>query len=397
MKKPTNNTIGNLKVAKNNLIRHLSAHQKTIFLILAGLMTTAIIVSFTIILTSKDDPEPIITPLSKQRAQKTVKPSAQETTYYVNITQRFLTQAEELSKNTNQTAEDKETILIAIQNALETINEGISHYPKDDRLYAQRAKIYQGVASFAPGALEAAVADLDQARKLSPQNPAYPKNQSQILAQIGRYQDASLYAKIAYEIEPHNLQNLADLGQIQISAGQISGAIESYQTLASLLPQDGQKITSVRQEIASLEKLLAQVKNNKNSQLYLAGEPTPSLKDIPADINILPQEQASLPQNLVIASPQEEDNQLQSQSFDLNAIAGEAIIPAGDNQITIYSSNLNAQKKINLAPREDINNQILYIKNKVNNPNDGSPYFVVALSKPIDDRDLTFKWWIIEE
>ncbi len=375
-------------------------NQKSTWLVFASLAVIIVVVSFTIILTSKNDPEPIITPLSRQQAQapKQDQSSTQKATYYINISQRFLTKAEELSKNPNQSPKDKEDILIAVQNSLETINEGISHYPKDDRLYAQRAKIYQGIASFSPDALEAALADLDQARKLSPQNPTYPKTQSQILAQIGRFQDASLYAKIAYEIEPQNLQNLANLGQIQIKAGQIKQAVSSYQTLASLLPQDSQERVTVKQEIASLEKLLTQAKASQSSNLFLANEPTPKNpepKNIPADINLLPQEQASLPENLVIAGPQEENNRQQDQELDLNALAGEAIIAAQETETTIYNHNLTDNKKINLVPQEEMSNQVLYVKSKNTNPDDGTPYFIVSLSQPLS-QDLAFKWWIIE-
>ena len=372
----------------------LSQNQKGFLLILAGLTTIIVIASFTIALVSKNDPQPIITPLSKQQAQS--QSPVQNAAYYINISQRFLTKAEALSQNFDQSPQDKENILIAVQNSLETINEGINHYPKDDRLYAQRAKIYQGIASFSPNALEAAIADLDQARKLSPQNPTYPKIQSQILVQIGRYQDASFYAKIAYDIEPHNLQNLADLGQIQIKAGQISQAVSSYQTLASLLPQDSQEVEAVRQEIISLEKLLSQAETNQTSGLFLAGEPTPKLNNVPADINLLPQEQASLPENLVIASPQEKNNAQQEQEFDLNASAGEAVIAAGKTEIVIYNNNLTENRKINLAPQGEITNQVIYIKSKVANPgNNSAPCFIVSLSKPLS-QDLAFKWWIIE-
>jgi Flp pilus assembly protein TadD len=396
MKKPT--SINNKKISFPGNFRAyqakpLSACQKNIFLVIAGLTALAIIVSFTIVLSSEGESQPVITPLSKNLAQVSSQPSIQEAAYYINIAQKFLARAEELSQSKSQTPPDKEKILIAVQNSLETISEGINHYPKDDRLYAQRAKIYQGISSFSPNALEAAVNDLEQARKLSPQNPSYPKTQSQILAQMGKNQEASFYAKITYEIEPQNLQNLADLGQSQIRAGEISQAISSYKTLISLLPKDSQEITVFEKEILTLKKLIAQA--SQDFQLQPTSELTPKLENVPADIELLPKEQASLPQNLIIASSQEESKSSQSQEANLNAIAGEATIPAGENEITIYNSNLTGQDKINLAPEGDIDNQVLYIKSKVANPDSGSPYFVVALSKPLSS-ELTFKWWIIQ-
>ncbi len=377
------------------LNKNFSASKKVIFLILAGLTTVVILASFVLLLASQNDPKPVITPLSKQQAQVFDQSSIQDATYYINISQRFLTRAEELSKNPNQSAQDKEEILIAVQNSLETINEGINHYPKDDRLYAQRAKIHQGIATFSPSAIDAAIADLDQARRLSPRNPIYPKTQSLILTQKSRYQEASFYAKIAYELEPQNLQNLADLGKIQVKAGQIRLAVSSYQTLASLLPQGGQELEKIKQEIITLKTLLSQVDASQNTELFLVGEPTPSLKNIPADINLLPKEQATLPGNLIIASFQEQTSDQKRQDFYLNALAGEATIAAGITEITIYNNNLTENKKINLAPQGETNNQILYIKSKVARPDSGSPYFVVALSRPLN-HNLAFKWWIIE-
>lgn len=377
------------------LNKNFSASRKVIFLILAGLTTVVILASFILLLASQNDPKPIITPLSKQQAQVFDQSSIQDATYYINISQRFLTRAEELSKNPNQSAQDKEEILIAVQNSLETINEGINHYPKDDRLYAQRAKIHQGIATFSPSAIDAAIADLDQARRLSPRNPIYPKTQSLILTQKSRYQEASFYAKIAYELEPQNLQNLADLGKIQVKAGQIRLAVSSYQTLASLLPQGGQELEKIKQEIITLKTLLSQVDASQNTELFLVGEPTPSLKNIPADINLLPKEQAALPGNLIIASSQEQTSDQKRQDFYLNALAGEATIAAGKTEITIYNNNLTENKKINLAPQGETNNQILYVKSKVARPDSGSPYFVVALSRPLN-HNLAFKWWIIE-
>lgn len=396
MKKLTNETtILIKKTFLGFLNKNFSASKKVIFLILAGLTTVVILASFILLLASQNDPKPVITPLSKQQAQVFNQSSIQDATYYINISQRFLTRAEELSKNPNQSAQDKEEILIAVQNSLETINEGINHYPKDDRLYAQRAKIHQGIATFSPSAIDAAIADLDQARRLSPRNPIYPKTQSLILTQKSRYQEASFYAKIAYELEPQNLQNLADLGKIQVKAGQIRLAVSSYQTLASLLPQGGQELEKIKQEIITLKTLLSQVDASQNTELFLVGEPTPSLKNIPADINLLPKEQAALPGNLIIASPQEQTSDQKRQDFYLNALAGEATIAAGKTEITIYNNNLTENKKINLAPQGETNNQILYVKSKVARPDSGSPYFVVALSRPLN-HNLAFKWWIIE-
>ena len=373
-------------------------HQKLIIAI-GSFLALVVIISFTVILVAPQKKQPIIAPLSKKQAQISETPadSIQKATYYISISQKFLTKGEEISSQKNQSAQDKERILAMIQNSLDTINQGINYYPQDDRLFAQRAKIYQGIADFSPNALNAALSDFNQARKLSPQNPIYPKTQSKILIQQGKYQDAVYYANLAYQIEPTNLQNLANLGQVQTQAGQINNAINSYQSLISFLPQNSEQTSQIKKEIKSLQGLLAQTKQNENSQLYLAGQKLiPTINEIPSDIQLLPQKQASLTKDLIIAAPNEENNSSQSSQADFNAIAGTGILPAQQKEIIIYNRHVSNQKQILLSAESDLQNQVLFVKTKKADPDQGKPYFIVALHHPLD-QIVEFKWWIIEK
>ena len=153
---------------------------------------------------------------------------------------------------------------------METISEDLTLYPQDDRLWAQRAKIYQGIASFTPQAEMAALADLEQARQLSPQNPNYPQNQSYLWAKNGNYQNAVYYANLAYQLDPTNLSLLNNLGQLQIKAGQIEGAVKTCK-LSLLLPKatlPGKKLT----KRLNLRRPSGASQKRKRCQLQLAGE-----------------------------------------------------------------------------------------------------------------------------
>jgi len=125
-------------------------HRSKLIIAIGSFLALAVVVSFTIILTAPQKEQPIIVPLSKKRAQISETPSTtiQKAAYYINISQKFLTKGEEISSQENQSAQDKERILAMIQNSLDTINQGVNYYPQDDRLFAQRAKIYQSIASF---------------------------------------------------------------------------------------------------------------------------------------------------------------------------------------------------------------------------------------------------------
>ncbi len=343
--------------------------------------------------------QPISVPQSRRKAQMpSVSPTSAplQPNYYVTASQKFLTKAEKYSANPDQAAEDKERILATVQNALTVINQGIRNHPRDDRLYVQRAKIYQGIISFSPKALNKALADLDKARQLSPDNPAYPKKQSQLLSQAGRYQDAAYYANLTYQLEPSDLQNLFYLGQTQIKAGRIKNALQSYQKLLTLLPEDKPEATQVQKEINNLENLLAQAETNQEAQLHLVGtspQPTPNQNYIPADIELLPKKEAGLPDNLVIAAP-EEDQSEQKEEADFNATAGEAILTAGQSQITISNKHITNQSQILLSATSDTQNQNLYVKEK--QAESDKPSFTVGIHHPID-TDIEFKWWIVGE
>ncbi|PIS15067.1 hypothetical protein COT63_01890 [Candidatus Shapirobacteria bacterium CG09_land_8_20_14_0_10_38_17] len=363
-------------------------------IIIAAVFALGIILSITLVLTLPKSEQPVITPLSKQRAQNQspqTSPIAQNPSYYINTAQQFLVHAEERSQNQNQNETNKKEILVLVQSALDTINNGISIYPRDDRLFAQRAKIYQGIISFSPKAIEAAISDLEQARQLSPQNPVYPKTQSQLFAQKGDFQSAAYYTRIVYEIEPTNLENLANLGKIQVKAGQINNALQSYQKLLSLLPQENPQYQPLQEEIKALKTLLAKADTETNSTLQIVNENPPEIKE-PSSIELLPQEQASLSQNLIIAAPKEENSQSQNSQIDLNAVAGEATLPANKEEIKIINNNIDNQKQIYIAPKGDIQNRILYVKTK--NAESEEKYFVVALNKPFN-QDIQFTWWII--
>jgi len=370
---------------------------KKITLILASILAAVTIISFLLVLTTPSEEKPIISPVAKELADSSPTPDFREVKTaqaYIDNSQQFLARAEELSQNRNQDEEDKKEILSFVQKSLETISEGLALYPQDDRLWAQRAKIYQGIASFTPQAEIAALADLEQARQLSPQNPNYPKNQSYLWAKSGNYQNAIYYANLAYQLDPTNLNLLKDLSQLQIRAGQVEGAIKTLQKLSLLLPQNDPSWEEINKEVKTLENLLAQAQKEKGNQLQLAGEnlnQKPIEETVPLEIQISPQEQAKIAQNLIIAAPLAEEGGQIEASIDPNATAGEAIIAAGEKEIKIASNRLSGSCSIYLSPQDDLENHLLFLKNK--NTDEG--YFTAALNDPLE-KNIKFKWWIIE-
>ena len=78
-----------------------------------------------------------------------------------------------------------------------------------------------------------------------------------------------------------------------------------------------------------------------------------------------------------------------------NATAGQAVLPAGAEQITIKNQHLTPESLVYITPQSDTQNEVLYVKKKV--PSSQSPaasYFTVAINKPIS-KDILFNWWLI--
>jgi len=312
-------------------------------------------------------------------------------TYYINTSQQFLVRAEEKSQNKNQTEEEKKEIIALIKNALEVITEGINRYPQDDRLFAQRAKIYQGITSFAPQSIDAALTDLEQAHRLSPQNPNYPKMQSLLLVKKGDFTTAAYYAQIAYELAPTNPENLNFLGDIQAKAGQIEAAINSYQKLIALIPENKPQHQDINQKISSLNNLLVQAQPKSSLNPTRHPSPIPSIKP-PISTEFLPKGQALAEQTLIIAQPNEENTLKQEEEVNLNAASGEGIIKAGETTTTIKNRHLDEQTEVYLSPIGDIENRILFLQSK--HVEGEEKFFVVSLNKPAS-KDIKFNWWII--
>ena len=86
---------------------------------------------------------------------------------YLYVSQRYFSDAQTLSQKRQQTDEDKKEIIGKLQQAIDTISEGISLYPKRSELWTQRANIYTAIQGIAPLAGKAAASDLEHVQRLT--------------------------------------------------------------------------------------------------------------------------------------------------------------------------------------------------------------------------------------
>lgn len=94
---------------------------------------------------------------------------------YISRSTALFRDAETLSHNREQSEEDKRQILSNLQQALDTISEGIVTYPTRSELWAHRAAIERAVISISRSALSAAIADMIRAVELAPENQEYAR------------------------------------------------------------------------------------------------------------------------------------------------------------------------------------------------------------------------------
>jgi hypothetical protein len=75
--------------------------------------------------------------------------------------------------------------------------------------------------------------------------------------------------------------------------------------------------------------------------------------------------------------------------IETNATAGNALLPAGTEEITIKNPNISDYTLVYVTPTSSTLNNVLYIKAK------GAGFFTVGFSQALD-TDVTFNWWVID-
>lgn len=145
-----------------------------------------------------------------------------------------------------------------------------------------------------------------------------------------------------------------------------------------------QVLTSISQ--TNPDALIQAEKDIKTAQQLANNQPV----SLPQNINpldVLPSQQASLPQDLIIASPQQENTASISTQNNSNAITTTTILPAGQIQLEINNSQITSDSYIYIIPQTKTNQTIFVASKK-----DGS--FTLATNKPFD-TDISLDYWII--
>ncbi|MEO0087788.1 MAG: tetratricopeptide repeat protein [candidate division WOR-3 bacterium] len=371
---------------------------------------TIITVITVIKLSWKKNPPVIISPLGEELSQAENNFDSKSVSYYITTSQEILTKAQELAETTStngrqQTPEEKQKIIELINHALDFINQGIAVYPTDDRVFAQRAKIYQALIPLLPESFRLAIQDLKEAIKLKPENPNYHLQLANLYLKGGDFAGAASCFYNAYVLEPTNQQILYILADSLEKSGQLAKAQYYFEKLQSLLPTSDQNQTIIKSRIETI-KTAIQKANLK--YLSLPGEinnPVPAGSSRDQELlgtQDLPIEEASLKQNVIIAGNEEEKGKTTNQ-LTINALSGEGEILPGEKEIIIYNNNLKPNQQILIIPQENKENRLIYLKAqkpaiKECLPEQLNPetcgWFKVGLDQTTQNT-VKFKWFII--
>lgn len=112
------------------------------------------------------------TPVQTAQVESTATPAPQNYEYEVSLANGFLKKAIEFSNSTTaQTVEDKDMIVLLLNQALEAANRAVSINPNDPAGYMSRGRIYQVTSVVKPEMKQLADQDFAKASSLGAPNP----------------------------------------------------------------------------------------------------------------------------------------------------------------------------------------------------------------------------------
>ena len=156
-------------------------------------------------------------------------------------------------------------------------------------------------------------------------------------------------------------------------------------------PQEPQTYLLRAQVLTSISQTnpnaLIQAKKDLETAQQLANNQPVSLPQNINPLDVLPSQQANLPQDLIIASPQQENTASISAQNNSNAITNTVTLPIGQTQLEITNSQITPDSYIYIIPQTKTN-QVIFVASK----KDGS--FTLTTNKPFD-TNISLDYWII--
>lgn len=351
------------------------------------------IVMVVFIFLAANQPKPtILSPAAiPLQAQPTPVESPQSLLYYLNASQELLNKARILSANTQQSEAEKQEILDTIKLALEFISKGIAIYPDDDRVFAQRAAIYEAVIPLNAGFRKAAISDFERAVAINRQNPAHLQKLANLYLQIPDFSNAARVWYKAHLLSPVDVQLLYNLADALEKSGQTVPSFHYFQKLTGLLPENDANLAAIKERQYRLAELIQDSKLESLSEPGVFRQPTLTNQGSePIGIQDLPLEQAATNGQVIIAAGSDSPQSASQSSLDTNAKGGEAVLPANETEVTVKTPLVKDDAFIYIKAVAETKNKVIYVSAK----SPAAGFFKVAIDTPVDFA-IKFNWWII--
>ncbi len=276
---------------------------------------------------------------------------------------------------------------------MQIIDEGVRFYPQDDRIYAQRASIYQALIPTLDEARKYALIDLKTASNLNPQNPEYHQKMGELYQSLGNLDNSASCFYNAYNLEPNNQQILYYLANSLEQSGQLEKAVYYFGKLITLLPDTDENKVKLVDRKARIKKMVLTVKAETLSDPSLTIPDKPESEEFILGSQDLPLEQAFANSSLIIAQGEDALSSTSSET-DQNAKSGQALLPADQKEIKIFSQQINLDSKILVQTNEGEKISLSVRAKKAAEDNE-SGWFRVEADK-VPEKDLEFTWWIVD-
>jgi hypothetical protein len=184
-------------------------------------------------------------------------------------------------------------------------------------------------------------------------------------------------------------QNQTETDKKQI-IGTLNQSLSEVNSAINLSPKDPKGYLLRAKILTAISKLepeaLAKAQTDLDLASKLSNGQEISLPSPINPINLIPDERATIAQNLIIAAPEDATSSSTTANQSGNTITGSTTFPAGQTDITIKNINITENSQIYLIPKTK--GSSLYIRSKA------SGRFIIAATTP-PTQSVPLDYWII--
>lgn len=189
--------------------------------------------------------------------------------YYRGFSQTNIALANALAtkvRGSKMSQQDQQNILLLIQQSITAGRNAAFMAPQTSFNWSNLSNIYRNLIGFGDGADKYAIATIQQAIALDPQNPLQYIDLGGIYYQLGNYDDAIRQFQLAINLKGDYANAYYNLGHALEMKGSLAEALTAYQVVRNLVANDAANAKKMDDEISALQAKIAQQNQNAAAQ-----------------------------------------------------------------------------------------------------------------------------------